>query len=148
VWFLPCVNVAWKSTSDARNGERFQAGHREGNANNGSLAQGKMDCISARLDREIGQLVKNGECGYRQWRQFGREVEGEGPQTRGEGKYSAKRLGAGRLCDNRSANDTRAGGADVECADMGRMVDWHVIQERLEPRERWYGDRAVHGGQA
>jgi hypothetical protein len=21
------------------------------------------------------------------------------------------------------------------------MVDWHVIQERLEPGERWYGDR-------
>jgi hypothetical protein len=97
--------------------------------------QGKLDRISARLDREIGQLVKNGECGYRQWRQFGREVEGEGPQTRGEGEYSAKCLGTGRLCDNGSANDTRAGGADVECADMGRMVDWHVIQERLEPRE-------------
>lgn len=63
-------------------------------------------------------------------------MEGKGPQTRGEGEYSTKCFGAGRLCNNRSANDsTRAGGADVECADMGRMVDWHVIQERLEPGE-------------
>ena len=38
LWFLPCVNVARKSTSNARNGERFQAGYREGNANNGSFA--------------------------------------------------------------------------------------------------------------
>jgi hypothetical protein len=92
-----------------------------------------MDRISARLDREIGQLVKNGERRYRQRRQFGREVEGEGLQTRGEGEDSTKRLGAGRLCNSRSASDKRAGGADIECADMGRMVYWHVIQERLEP---------------
>ena len=94
-----------------------------------------MDRISAGLDREIGQLVKNGERGYRQWRQFGREVEREGLQTRGEGEDSAKRLGAGRLCNSRSVNDQRAGGADIERADMGRMVYWHVIQERLEPGE-------------
>lgn len=71
-------------------------------------------------------------------------MEGEGPQTRSEGEYSSKSVGAGRLCDDRSVNDsTRAGGVDVECAYMGRMVDWHVIQERLEPGERWYGDRLV-----
>ena len=28
---------------------------------------------------------------------------------------------------------------------MGRMVHWHVIQERLELCERWYGDRLVLG---
>ncbi len=53
-----------------------------------------------------------------------------------------KSVGAALLCNKRSINEsTRASGADVESADMRRMVRRHVIQERLEAGEGRYGDR-------
>jgi hypothetical protein len=50
-------------------------------------------------------------------------MEREGSKTRGEGKYTTKRIGTCCVCER----GTVAGGADVESANVQRMLNWHVI---------------------